>query len=129
MSDPPPVVSGEMRSMGGSKNVNGDIRTKEKMEYEIFDYPVNGTLDLHMFKPKDVKSALSEYLIQCRIQGILHVRIIHGKGHGVLRQIVHSFLESCAYVKEFNTPSDASGWGATIVILEPMEKNSDNSDH
>ena len=66
----PPLVRGEMRSMGGSKNINGDIRTKEKMENEIFDYPVNGTLDLHMFKPKDVKSALSEYLIQCRIQGI-----------------------------------------------------------
>ena len=58
------------------------------MESEIFDYPVDGTIDLHMFRPKDVKSALSENLIQCRIQGILQVRIIHGRGQGVLRQIL-----------------------------------------
>ena len=92
------------------------------MDSELFNYPVNGTLDLHMFNPKDAKSALSEYLLQCRIRGILHVRIIHGKGHGVLRQIVHSYLEKCGFVKEFGTSPDASGWGATIAILEPMEK-------
>ena len=92
------------------------------MNSELFDYPVNGTLDLHMFNPKDAKSALSEYLLQCRVRGIHHVRIIHGKGHGVLRQIVHSYLKKCSYVKEFGTSPDASGWGATIVILEPMEK-------
>ncbi len=98
------------------------------MDNEIFDYPVDGVLDLHMFKPKDVKSAMSEYLLQCRISGILRVRIIHGKGHGVLRQIVHSFLKSCSYVKEFNTAADASDWGATIAILEPIDKknNKDN---
>ena len=96
------------------------------MESELFDYPVDGTLDLHMFKPKDVKSALSEYLLQCRITGILHVRIIHGKGHGVLRQIVHSYLEKCSYVSEFRTAADTSGWGATIALLEPMEKKGED---
>ncbi len=93
------------------------------MESELFDYPVDGTLDMHMFKPKDIKSALSEYLLQCRISGILHVRIIHGRGHGILRQIVHSYLKKCSFVKEFRTAPDASGWGATIAILEPLEKN------
>ena len=92
------------------------------MEHEIFDYPVDGTLDLHMFKPADVKSAVSEYLMQCRIQGVLRVRIIHGRGRGVLRQIVRSFLEKCEYVREFETPLDSSGWGATIAILEPLDK-------
>ena len=95
------------------------------MESEIFDYPVDGKLDLHMFRPKDAKSALSEFLIQCRMRGILQVRIIHGRGQGVLRQIVHSYLKKCSFVKEFNTPSDASSWGATIAILEPLNKKSD----
>ena len=90
------------------------------MTEELFDYPVDGTLDLHMFRPQDVKSALDEYLTQCRVRGILHVRIVHGKGQGVLRQIVRSHLEKCSFVREFSTPSDASGWGATIAILEPM---------
>ena len=90
------------------------------MDSELFDYPVDGTLDLHMFHPKDVKSALSEYLTECRISGILRVRIIHGKGQGVLRQIVLSYLEKCKFVKEYSTAPDASGWGATIAILEEM---------
>jgi len=92
------------------------------MEEKIFNYPIDGTLDLHMFQPKDVKSVLSEYLIECRARGILRVRIIHGKGQGVLREIVHSFLKNCPYCIEFQTPSDASGWGATIAILKPLEK-------
>lgn len=91
------------------------------MNEEIFDYPVDGTLDLHMFLPKDVKSALAEYLIECRARGVLHVRIIHGKGQGVLRSIVHSYLKTCSFVREFGTPTDASGWGATLAVLAPLE--------
>jgi len=92
------------------------------MNSELFDYPVDGTLDLHMFRPKDVKSALSEYLTECRINGILRVRIVHGKGEGVLRQIVRSYLKKSSFVREFTTASDASSWGATIAILEPMDR-------
>lgn len=91
------------------------------MNEEIFDYPVDGTLDLHMFLPKDVKSALAEYLAECRVRGILHVRIIHGKGQGVLREIVQSYLKTCPFVREFGTPPDASGWGATLAVLAPLE--------
>ncbi len=98
------------------------------MENELFDYPVDGTLDLHMFKPRDVKSALEEYLFQCRINGIHYVRIIHGKGQGVLRQIVHSYLRKCEFVKEFSTAKDASGWGATIAILDTLDKNDSSID-
>jgi len=98
------------------------------MENELFDYPVDGTLDLHMFKPRDVKSALEEYLFQCRINGIHYVRIIHGKGQGVLRQIVHSYLGKCEFVKEFSTAKDASGWGATIAILDTLDKNDSSID-
>ena len=97
------------------------------MDSELFDYPVDGVLDLHMFRPKDVKSALSEYLVQCRMRGILHVRVIHGKGHGVLRQIVQSYLKKCDFVREFMTPPDASGWGVTMAILEPMDNHDSQS--
>ena len=97
------------------------------MEEEIFDYPIDGTLDLHMFQPKDVKSVLSEYLTECRARGILRVTIIHGKGQGVLREIVSSFLKNSPNVIEFHTPSDASGWGATIAILKPLERKKESS--
>jgi DNA-nicking Smr family endonuclease len=91
------------------------------MEEQLFDYPVDGILDLHMFQPKDVKSVLSEYLTVCRARGILRMTVIHGKGQGVLREIVRSFLKNSPNVIEFHTPSDASGWGATIAILKPLE--------
>ncbi len=90
------------------------------MDSDLFDYPIDGVLDLHMFLPKEVKSVLAEYLHQCRLRGILRVRIIHGRGEGVLRQIVRSYLDSCGFVCEYSTPPDASGWGATIAILEPL---------
>jgi DNA-nicking Smr family endonuclease len=93
------------------------------MDSDMFDYPIDGVLDLHMFLPKEVKSALAEYLHQCRLRGILRVRIIHGRGEGVLRQIVRSYLDSCGFVREYSTPPDASGWGATIAILEPLPED------
>ena len=65
------------------------------MESEFFDYPVDGVLNLHMFRPGDVKSALAEYLDLCRLKGILACPgIIHGRGTGVLRQIVHSIWKN-----------------------------------
>jgi DNA-nicking Smr family endonuclease len=98
------------------------------MPDEIFDYPVDGTLDLHMFQPRDVKSVLTEYLHECRIRGILHVRIIHGKGQGVLREIVLSFLKKSPYVREFRTAPDVSGWGATLVVLAPLEREKNSEE-
>ncbi len=98
------------------------------MDDTIFDYPVDGTLDLHMFNPRDARSAIEEYLLQCRLQGVLHVRIIHGKGIGVLRQITRKCLLACPYVKEFKTADDRSGWGATIAILEPMEQDNNTQE-
>ena len=46
--------------------------------------PIDGVLDLHTFHPKDVKGLVPEYLRECRRQGIYNVRIIHGKGTGIL---------------------------------------------
>ena len=95
------------------------------MEHEPVEYPLDGILDLHMFKPEDVKSVLEEYLTECRHAGILTVRIIHGKGVGTLRNIVHAYLKSSPMVREFSTAPDSSGWGATIAILEPEGKKQD----
>jgi DNA-nicking Smr family endonuclease len=90
------------------------------MEEETFEYPIDGILDLHQFQPREVASVLDEYLQECRRAGILRVRIIHGKGQGVLRQFVHSYLKKCGYVREFSTADDESSWGATIAIINPM---------
>lgn len=53
-------------------------------------WPIDGTLDLHLFQPKGVGDLLPEYLAECRKRGILQVRIVHGKGTGQLRECVHA---------------------------------------
>lgn len=82
------------------------------------EFPIDGTLDLHTFHPRDVKDLVPEYLRACKDKGILDVRIIHGKGIGVLRRTVHSVLDHLPEVESYRLASDSSGWGATIVRLK-----------
>ena len=79
--------------------------------------PIDGILDLHAFSPKDVSSVVQEYLRACRKKGIFEVRIIHGKGKGVLRRRVHAILEKHPRVVDFGLDPGTSGWGATLVHL------------
>ena len=80
--------------------------------------PIDGILDLHTFRPKEVKDLIPEYLHACHEKGIFQVRIIHGKGSGVLRSIVHSCLSKMPGVKEFHLADPTKGgWGVTIVNL------------
>jgi DNA-nicking Smr family endonuclease len=82
------------------------------------EIPVDGTIDLHMFSPKDAVSVVDEYIKVCLDKGIYDLRIIHGKGKGVLRSKVHAFLKKHPKVSDFNLDSGPSGWGATIVRLK-----------
>ena len=82
--------------------------------------PIDGVLDLHTFRPTDVKDVVVEYLAECRARGIRRVRIIHGKGMGNLRRTVQALLAREPGVIEFHPASEhLGGWGATIVTLQP----------
>jgi DNA-nicking Smr family endonuclease len=95
-------------------------------EDEPVRIPIDGVLDLHAFSPKDVKDLVPEYLKECRSQGICHVRIIHGKGTGMLRRIVHRILEKDPAVIGFKTPHYGGGsWGATEIELLPLQTGND----
>jgi DNA-nicking Smr family endonuclease len=84
------------------------------------ELPIDGTLDLHTFHPREVKELVSDYLAECRVRGILEVRIIHGKGTGSLRRTVHAMLSRLPEVATFSLAmEDAGGWGATLVTLRP----------
>ena len=87
---------------------------------EPINLPIDGVLDLHTFKPGDVKDLVPEYLAECRSRGILQVRIVHGKGTGALRRTVEAALSRHPRVAAFRTADESGGgWGATLVDLRP----------
>ncbi|HEV2883732.1 MAG TPA: Smr/MutS family protein [Pyrinomonadaceae bacterium] len=81
--------------------------------------PITDIFDLHTFSPKDVKRVVEEYLKEAHEAGFRSVRIIHGKGVGVQREIVRTILSQTPFVREWSdAPPEAGGLGATIVWLE-----------
>jgi DNA-nicking Smr family endonuclease len=83
------------------------------------DLPIDGTLDLHTFSPREIGDLIPGYLDECRARGIDQVRIVHGKGTGALRRAVLALLRRLPGIREIRTAGeDAGGWGATIVLLQ-----------
>lgn len=84
------------------------------------ELPIDGVLDLHTFNPEEAKELVSDYIGACLERGITEIRVIHGKGSGVLRATVRSALKKDPRVVGFrNAELLSGGWGATIVALKP----------
>lgn len=82
--------------------------------------PIDGTLDLHTFSPRELGELIPDYITECLLRGIRELRIIHGKGQGVLRRTVHSLLQRDPRVASFHLADESGGgWGATLVSLRP----------
>ena len=89
----------------------------EPVQLEIKD-----VFDLHTIAPKDVKRVVEEYLIEARRAGFRSVRIIHGKGKGVQREMVRTILARTPFVEDWtDAPPEAGGMGATIARLLTRE--------
>ena len=97
---------------------------------DAVELPIDGVLDLHTFPPGEVKDLIPDYFGECRRRGISQVRIIHGKGTGVLRETVHSILRSLPGVVSFTLAGyEQGGWGATTVILRPDAEDGERRAH
>ena len=80
--------------------------------------PITDVFDLHSVPPRDVKGVVEAYLEEAHKMGFKALRIIHGRGIGVQREIVRSVLAQTEFVESFkDAPAEAGGWGATIVTL------------
>lgn len=87
---------------------------------------IRDVFDLHTIAPRDVRSVVEEYLYQAQLAGYRSVRIIHGKGVGVQRELVRSILARTPFVTSFaDAPPEAGGWGATIARLSPAPERED----
>jgi DNA-nicking Smr family endonuclease len=80
--------------------------------------PIEGTLDLHAFAPRDIASVVEEYVRAAHDAGLRDVRLIHGRGRGVQRGIVQSVLERHPLVESFYDAPE-SHLGATVALLTP----------
>jgi DNA-nicking Smr family endonuclease len=89
--------------------------------------PINGVLDLHTFAPNEASEVVDEYLNVCSQKGISEVKIIHGKGKGVLRRTVESALKRHPLVLSFKQDPGPSSWGSTIVFLKDPGRSKDES--
>jgi dsDNA-specific endonuclease/ATPase MutS2 len=96
----------------------------EPVEIEITD-----VFDLHTIPPRQVKAVVEEYLREARARGFRVVRIIHGKGRGMQREIVRSVLSKTNFVVDWSdAPPDAGGLGATIVRFKKSTDDADSKD-
>ena len=109
-------LSGEQPDDGS--DLDPDNPFPDPIEIEITD-----VFDLHTIPPRDVKRVVQEYLLVALEKGFRSVRIIHGKGIGVQREMVRSILERTPFVTDWtDAPPEAGGLGATIVRLTVQER-------
>ena len=90
----------------------------EDPDFEPVRIPITDVFDLHSVPPRDVQGIVQEYLSEAHAAGFRALRIIHGRGIGVQREIVRAVLARTPFVVDFrDAPAEAGGWGATIVTL------------
>lgn len=86
---------------------------------EPIEIPITDTLDLHPFRPKEIRDVAHEYLLEARARGFRQVRLIHGRGIGVQRERIRSLLDSLDFVDEYqDADGSGGGWGATVVLFK-----------
>lgn len=115
-----------------NSGVESEPATEERDDVDPFDpFPepvrmeIGDVFDLHTIHPRDVRAVVEEYLLEARRLGFRQVRIIHGKGVGVQREIVRAALARTPFVERFaDAPSEAGGWGATIANISGAETES-----
>jgi len=95
------------------------------MDDEPIRIPITDVFDLHSVPPRDVEEVVEEYLREAHRLGLKALRIIHGRGIGVQREMVRAILARTSFVESFSdAPAEAGGWGATIVTLAPPDNRS-----
>jgi|GEM_PF-3305433 len=96
---------------------------------ETVELKITDTIDLHGFVPRDMKSVVKVYLQQAYAKGFRVVRIIHGKGIGVQREMVRKILKETDFVEFFKTADEFSGGtGATIVYFQSKKSSEESAE-
>lgn len=88
------------------------------------EIPITDTLDLHPFRPDEIKDVAREYLIEAHRLGFTQVRLIHGRGIGVQRERIRSLLRELDFILDFeDADPSGGGWGSTVVLMASNSLN------
>jgi len=91
----------------------------DEADSEPFNLDISDSIDLHAFHPRDIEGVVRAYLQEAHRKRFTIVRIIHGKGVGIQREVVRRVLSDTAFVSSFKSGDEFSGgWGATIAQIE-----------
>ncbi|HXH37258.1 MAG TPA: Smr/MutS family protein [Thermoanaerobaculia bacterium] len=90
----------------------------DDIDDEPIEIPITDTLDLHPFRPNEIRDVARDYLMAARAKGFRQVRLIHGRGIGMQRENIRKLLASLDFVEAFHdADGSGGGWGATVVVL------------
>lgn len=90
---------------------------------DLVTIEITDVFDLHAIPPQQTSAVIEEYLLQAHARGYRYVRIIHGKGIGMQREITRNVLARTSFVVKFHdAPPEAGGWGATVVELKVIDQ-------
>ena len=107
-----------MRQTHTIKSAMSDKTFSEPFGPEPLYIPITDVFDLHSVPARDVAEALEQYLIEAHRLGYQGLRVIHGRGIGVQREIVRGILSRTPFVESYgDAPAEAGGWGATLITL------------
>lgn len=87
---------------------------------ELYNKQVNfrAELDLRGIRGEDAIAKLDEWLHDARLLGMYSLRIIHGRGYGILRKMIQEHLRSLSFVEHFEHESEQLGGdGVTLVRI------------
>ena len=88
-------------------------------EDDAIEIPITDTLDLHPFRPNEIRDGAHEYLVEAHARGFRQVRLIHGRGIGMQRENIRKLLSTLDFVEAFHdADGSGGGWGATVVVLK-----------
>jgi DNA-nicking Smr family endonuclease len=79
---------------------------------------LDGVLDLHLFVPAEARALVDDWLDASYAAGLRDLRIIHGKGIGALRTMVHAALDARQDIESYGLAKDAGSWGATVIRMK-----------
>jgi hypothetical protein len=113
------LAAGSVAGDPGAPDDEEDAESQAEFDpAEAVVLPVEDSIDLHPFAPRDVPQVVADYLEAAHARGFREVRLIHGRGIGVQRERVRSLLAKHPLVDGFrDAPSERGGWGATIAYL------------